>query len=277
MVAAYNETRRCLGIRFCCVLLALIAIAQTAAGQSSSSEDKSDEAEANPGRPTVSTPATLTPVGYVQFETGVLGASHSPEFMSRYSFNETVKLSLARRFELIASGEPISHSTSGGISENKVADVFLGAQAVLNFGEGAVPTVAVSYFHRVYDGGAPELDFGSPVNSFLALASADVKGFHYDANVILNEVSEGGVRRAQYGQTLSISHKLVGKLSLSGEIWRFTQPFLRGNAAGNLWALSYAARKTLVLDGGFDHGLTGTSTRWEAFVGFTYLLPHRIW
>ena len=35
--------------------------------------------EANPGRPTVSTPATLTPVGYLQFETGVLGAEHSPD------------------------------------------------------------------------------------------------------------------------------------------------------------------------------------------------------
>jgi hypothetical protein len=31
--------------------------------------------------------------------------------------------------------------------------------------------------------------------------------------------------------------------------------------------VSYAARKTLVLDGGFNRGLTGTSTRWEAFVG----------
>jgi hypothetical protein len=45
---------------------------------------------------------------------------------------------------------------------------------------------------------------------------------------------------------------------------------------GNLWAVSYAARKTLVFDGGFNRGLTDTSTRWEAFVGFTYLLPHRL-
>jgi hypothetical protein len=30
--------------------------------------------ETNPGRPTVSTPATLTPVGYLQFETGILAA-----------------------------------------------------------------------------------------------------------------------------------------------------------------------------------------------------------
>ena len=48
------------------------------------------------------------------------------------------------------------------------------------------------------------------------------------------------------------------------------------HAVGNLWALSYTARKNLVLDGGFNRGLTGTSTRWEVFVGFTYLLPYRL-
>ncbi len=35
--------------------------------------------------------------------------------------------------------------------------------------------------------------------------------------------------------------------------------------------------KNLVIDGGFNHGLTITSTPWEVFVGFTYLLPHRLW
>jgi len=69
----------------------------------------------------------------------------------------------------------------------------------------------------------------------------------------------------------------VGRFSLSGEIWHFTQPFLRGNAVGNLWAVGYTAKKTLVFDAGFDRGLTSTSTQWEAFVGFTYLLPHRFW
>ena len=32
-----------------------------------------------------------------------------------------------------------------------------------------------------------------------------------------------------------------------------------------------------VFDTGFQHGLTSTSTQWEAFAGFTYLLPHRLW
>jgi hypothetical protein len=240
-------------------------------------QSSSNGPEANPGRPTVSTPATLTPTGFLQFETGVLGASTSPEFSSHFGPNEVIKLTVAPRLELLAAGEPVAYSTANGRAATSVADIFLGAQAVLTRGEGSKPTVAVSYFHRVYDGGAPDLDVGSPTNSFLVLASADVKGFHYDANAIFNELSEGPVRRAQFGQTLSISHSIGGKFTLSGEIWHFSQPFLRGHALGNLWAVSYAARKTLVLDAGFNRGLTTTSTHWEVFAGFTYLLPHRLW
>lgn len=260
-----------------CVCLVIGVVAHSAAAQST----PSDGPEANPGRPTVSTPATLTPVGYLQFETGVLSANHSPEFSSQYGFNEVIKLSVAPRLQLLASTEPIVRYTADGNTANGLGDVSLGAQAVLRSGEGSTPTISASYFHRAYGGSAPDLDIGSPVNSLLLLASADVKGFHYDANAFLNEMEQneivrGPVRRAQFGQTLSISHAIFGRLSVSGEIWHFTQPFLQGNAVGNLWAVSYAARKTLVLDAGFNRGLTSTSTRWEAFVGFTYLLPHRL-
>jgi hypothetical protein len=251
----------------------LVACVSSSAAQSA----PSDEPEANPGRPTVSTPATLTPVGYLQFETGVLGASHSPEFSSRYGFNEVMKLSVTSRLELITSAEPFVHYHADSTGTNGTGEVFLGAQVVLSHGENSKPTIAASYFRRVYDGGVPELDFGSPRNSFLLLASGDVKGFHYDANALFNEQTQDTVHKVQFGQTLSVSHHLVGKLSLSGEIWHFTQPFLRGDAVGNLWAAGYAARKTLVFDAGFNRGLTGTSTGWEAFVGFTYLLPHRLW
>lgn len=254
-----------------CVCLTLAG--QPVIAQSAAVEDP----EANPGRPTVSTPATLTPLGYLQFETGFLGATQSPEFSSLYNLNEAIKLSVAPRLELLAVAEPIAHFTADETTSNRVADIFLGAQGLLYRGEGAKPTFALSYLHRVYDGGAPDLDFGSPNNSLVLLASSDVKGFHYDANAFFNELVQEPVRRAQYGQSLTIAHALPHRFTLSGEIWHFTQPFLRGNAVGNLWAVSYAARKTLVFDAGFDRGLTSTSTGWEGFAGFTYLLPHRLW
>jgi hypothetical protein len=238
-----------------------------------------DEPAANPARPTVSNPATLVPVGYLQFESGVSGASTSPEFSTRYEYNQVVKLAVAPRLQFVASSEPAVHYTAHGITSNGTAEVFLGAQVVLMPGEGAKPTLAFSYSHRAYDGGVPELDFGSPRNSSVFYASADVKGFHYDANAVFNEVIDEsrGAHRLQFGQTLSVSHPLAKGFSVSGEIWRFTQPFLRGNAIGNLWAIGYIARPNLVLDAGFDKGLTSTSTHWEAFAGFTYLLPKRLW
>ena len=151
-----------------------------------------------------------------------------------------------------------------------------GAQAVVFQGEGARPTIAVSYIRRLYESPAPELDLGTFRTSGTILVSQDVAGFHYDANAIVTEQTEGGIRRAQFGQTLSISHPLK-KFTISGELWHFTQPFLRANAVGNLWSISYPLRRNLVIDGGFNHGLTATSTNWEGFVGFTYLLPHRLW
>jgi hypothetical protein len=257
------------------ILLSLSILSGSADAQT----PDSGEPEANPGRPTVSTPATLTPVGYLQFETGLTASGESPNFATRYSIINVTKLTVAPRLELLASVEPIAHYTLNGMTtaQNATADYFLGAQGVLMQGEGSKPTLAISYFHRLYDGAAPEPDYESPTNSAFFLASADVKGFHYDANIFLNELVEKPVRRAQYGQSLTVSHLLPHRLTLSGEIWRFTQPFQPGNAIGNLWALSYTARRNLVFDVGFDHGLTGTSTRWLGLAGFTYLLPYRLW
>ena len=235
-----------------------------------------DDPVANPGRPTIATPATLTPVGYLQFETGYLGATHSPEFSSQSSLNEVVKFSLSRRIELLAGAGPFAQSRAEGQSSNGTGGVSLGVQGVLHQGEGPRPTVALSYFRRIYGGDTPDLDIGSARNSALLLISADVKGFHYDTNYFFNEVIETAVHRAQFGQTLSVSHSLGKKFGVTGEIWHFSQPFLRSNAVGNLWALNYNLRRNLVFDGGFDRGLTSTSTRWEVFAGFTYLLPYKI-
>jgi hypothetical protein len=256
--------------------VAIPAAAQDASGTPNAPAQASqpDEPEANPGRPTIATPATLTPVGYFQFETGYMGAWHSPEFSSQSSLNEVVKFSVTPRLQFLAADEPFAYSRVDGQAAWGTGDVALGVQGVVYQGEGARPTIALSYFHRVYAGDAPDIDIGSNRNSALILASADVKGFHYDTNFIFNEVIDNGIHRAQFGQTLSVSHPLPKKLGISGEIWHFTQPFLRSNAVGNLWALNYNARSNLVFDGGFNRGLTSTSTRWEVFFGFTYLLPH---
>ena len=255
-----------------CWLFILSMLAQ----QSSAQSGTADGPQANPGRPTVSTPATLTPVGYVQFENGALFAEHSTEFAKRAGNTLVTKLSVFPRLEFFLQSELLVISQSGGLRAAHEGEVFLGAQGVLLAGSESRPTVAVSYIRRAHASVAPELDIGTFRQSTSILISQELYGFHFDTNGIISEQIQGPVHRAQFGQTLSISHP-IGKFTISGEIWHFSQPFDQGNAIGNLWAASYSLRKNLVLDGGFDHGLTKTSTRWEAFVGFTYLLPRRLW
>jgi len=89
-----------------------------------------DDPEANPARPTVSTPASLTPVGYLQFETGSLGATTSPEFGTRIGINQVTKLTVLPRPELLVLTEPYIHSSNskGGDKEIHPGEVFVGAQ-----------------------------------------------------------------------------------------------------------------------------------------------------
>jgi hypothetical protein len=263
------------------LLLCVVAMPLTAQSGDGSSSGPStsvadDEPVANPGRPTVSTPATITPVGYFQFESGVLGAWNSPEFSSQFNFNEVIKFSVSRWIELIAAAEPYEHAVYSGQTVKGTGGFALGAQAVVHHGEGANPTVALGYLGAVVNGDTPDLDIGSFQHAALLLVSNDMKGFHIDSNFIVTEVVQAGVRRAEYGQTVSVSHPLGKGFGLSGEIWHFTQPFLNSNCVGNLWAVNYNAKKNLVFDAGFNHGFTSTSTKWVVVAGFTYLLPKKV-
>jgi hypothetical protein len=240
--------------------------------------DLLDLPEANPARPTVSTPATLTPVGYLQFENGGLYAAESTEFSTRLGINQVTKLTLDKRVQLLVLFEPYTYSTGGEVSGSRPGEVFAGIQTVIVPGDGKRPTISGQYLRRLYASPAPELDLGTFVQSASILLSDDLAGFHFDVNGLLMEQQDDttGARRAQFGQTLSISHP-VGRVTVSGELWHFTQPLTHSYAVGNLWCASYSVRKNLVVDAGFNHGLTGTSTRWEGFAGFTYLLPRRLW
>jgi hypothetical protein len=264
--------------------LLLIVMALATMAPSLAQSDKNDGStkvsddvpEANPARPTVATPATLTPVGYLQFENGIQYAADSPEFSSRVGVNQVTKLTVHPRLQFLLQSEPVVHSGLGPVKEFNPGDVLAGFQTVMLAGRGKRPTVSLSYLKHIYAGSAPDVDLGTPEHSVILLLSDDLGGFHFDLNGMFNEQRDNHVGRAQFGQTISISHPLK-KVTIAAEFWHFTQPFLRGNAVGNLWAVSYPVRRNLVVDAGFNRGLTSSSTQWEGFAGFTYLLPHRLW
>jgi hypothetical protein len=289
------------------ILLAVVLFFGATAAAAQAAPDAPPSA--NPSRPTVTNPATLPPVGYLQFEQGYLGSLHSPETASQYGVNQVTKLAVHPRLMLAVSSQPFAVSTAvaGGPASRDAGAVQVGFQAVLftptltappaktpdaapETQKSPVPTVAVGYYHTVYGGTAADIDLGSATNTLLMLFSGDVGGFHYDTNYIVNEqdgesnVGLHSVRRAQFAETLSVNHSVLNpNLQVSVEVYHFSQPLVSETAAGRanlldlLVAPSYQVRPNLVLDGGFSHGFTSTSTRWQSFAGFTYLLPRRLW
>jgi hypothetical protein len=244
---------------------------------------------ADPARPTFTNPAHIPPPGYLQLEQGVLQANTTPPGPNhQFSVVQATKVALTHHIMLNFISQPYAHSVAGTEGSNDPGDLDFGVQYVIfDEGEGHSerPTVAVSYIERVRAGTSANLDVGDFSRSALVLASGDLFHLHYDTNLVFNEqpasdpnfAGHAPPRRVQFGQTFCETYSFNPKLALSAEIWHFTQPLTGGHAIGNLWALGYTPRKTLVFDAGFSRGLTSTSTHWETFVGFTYLLPHRLW
>ena len=239
-----------------------------------------DTPAANPARPTVTNPATLPPVGYLQFEQGFVQANNTAEFDSQFSLNVTAKIAVTDRLMPFVQFQPFANSNISPSTQKDAGDLAAGLQFVLFKAPDPPtlrPTVAIQYARLIHAGTAPNTDIGGFTNSAVLLISGDIPGLHYDTNYIVNEQTAGPLRRAQFGQTLSVTHNLTKTVTLSGELWHFTQPLTAGNAVGTLYALAWSPKPNLVFDAGFERGLTSTSTQWQGFAGLTYLLPHRLW
>ena len=68
------------------------------------------------------------------------------------------------------------HFTTSGGTGNRVGDIFLSVQGIPYHGVGVEPTLAVRYSHKLYNGGAPEFDFGSPINSVYSTPGSPLLG-----------------------------------------------------------------------------------------------------
>ncbi len=258
-----------------------------------------DVPQANPARPTVTIPAHIPPTGYLQFEQGFIHAGSSPAGVAgQYALTQTTKLSLTTRLlaqfiiepyarsSYLTTGQPASQSSDPG-------DLDAGVQVVAVKSVRILPTASVAYIRRVRTGTSANLDLGDASNSVLLLLGGDTPGgFHYDSNTLFNEQSDDRVRRAQFGQTLAVSHPIPGralqqKLGAVVELSHFTQPLVsndragtqvrRANAVDLLFVATYTFHPNLILDVSFDEGLTSTSTAHQVLVGVSYVLPRRLW
>jgi hypothetical protein len=64
--------------------------------------------------------ATLTPLGFLQFETGGLGALTSWEFGTRIGNNQVTKLTMLPQLDLFVQTEPYVHSSERNVNDKEI-------------------------------------------------------------------------------------------------------------------------------------------------------------
>ena len=165
--------------------------------------------EANPARPTVATPATLTPVGYLQFENGGLYASGSGEFATQSSINQVTKLAVSSATPVPSPLRALcaQHDTQVDTSSSDPGGVSRGhsRRSLSRRPESALPS------RRATSGCSTEaprrISTSAPQKTAPSCSSARIWPASTSTSTALLRADEGAaVRRAQFGQTVSIAH-----------------------------------------------------------------------
>ncbi|MBZ5664284.1 MAG: transporter [Acidobacteriia bacterium] len=236
-----------------------------------------DSMVANPNRPTVANPADITQYGVLELEYG-WDRMWPEEGVHQNSFGGLLKFGLLCDVELRWSTTSFLEQTDTTGTHRAFGDNWLGPQVRLYRQTKRVPTLAFGYAAKIpsasTDGG---LGTGRVDHSFTFLASKDIAGFHFDFNAthfwIGRESAPGFDQNDQLN--LAFSRTIHKGLGFTGEFYGDTQLNRAAPSfVSSLWALTYTMIPRLVLDGGFEGGLTSGGPHRHAFAGLTYSIAN---
>ena len=155
----------------------------------------------------------------------------------------------------------VSESDRNG-THRTFGDNWLGPQFRFYRQTKRVPSLALSYAAKIPSASTDNgLGSGYVDHAFTFLASKDIDDFHFDFNAsqfLIGRPQAGFDRNQQFN--LAFSHVVHGKLQFTGEFYGDTKlnPTQPGFAS-SLWAMSYTVHPRLVIDGGFEAGLTSAA------------------
>src|SRR5207253_2025932 len=199
-----------------------------------------DSIRANPNRPTVADPADITQYGVLELETGWDRSWPLPDEVQS-SFGGLLKFGILCDVELRWNSTfLLSQSAATGVQRG-FGDNWLGPQVRIYRQTSRVPTLAVSYAYKLPSASFQKgLGTGQVDHALTFLASKDLMSFHFDFNV---------------------THFLIGNSGPTGFV-------------SSLWALTYQVTPRLVVDGGFEGGLSSGGPHWRVFAGVTYAIAN---
>jgi hypothetical protein len=235
-----------------------------------------DSIAANPNRPTVSNPAHVTQFGVMELEYG-LDRAWPQEGIRQTSGNGLLKFGLLCDVELRWNTTSFLSQTDATGTHSTFGDNWLGTEIRFHRQMTLLPTMAFTYSFKIPSASSENgLGTGRVDHSFTFGASETVAHFTFDFNFtqfLIGQPSAGFDQNQQ--MALAFSHVIHNRLQFAGEFYGQTQ---LNNAtpgfASSLWALTYTVAPRLVVDGGFEAGLTAGGPHRHVFGGITYSIAN---
>ncbi|MDP9162309.1 MAG: transporter [Acidobacteriota bacterium] len=235
-----------------------------------------DSIAANPNRPTVANPADITQYGVLELEYG-WDRQWPGAGLLQTSLGGLLKFGLLCDLELRWNTTSFLSQTDASGTHRTFGDNWLGPQVRVYKQTKLVPSLAFSYGVKIPSASTNAgLGSGQVDHAFTFLASKDIAKFHFDFNAtefFIGRSSSGFDTNQQLN--LTFAHVLYKGLQLTGEFYGQTR--LNKTApsfASSLWALTYTLTPRLVIDGGFEAGLSSGGPHRHVFAGVTYSIAN---
>ena len=234
-----------------------------------------DSIVANPNRPTVADPADITQYGVLELEYG-WDRVRPGGGVKQTSFGGLLKFGLLCDVELRWTTTSFLSVSDASGTHRGFGDNWLGPQIRFYRQTKRVPSLAFSYAVKI-PSASDDLGSGRVDHAFTFFGSKDIAHFHFDFNasqLLIGRPNAPGFDKNQQ-LNLAFSHPVRGKLLFTGEFYGNTR--LNPSTAGfvsSLWALTYSVTPRLVIDAGFEAGLTSGGPHRHAFVGATYSIAN---
>ena len=236
-----------------------------------------DSIAANPNRPTVSNPAHVTQYGVLELEYG-WDRMWPEEGIHQTSMGGLLKFGLLCDIELRWNTTSFLSQTDASGTQRTFGDNWLGTEVRVHRQTNRSPTMAFSYAFKIPSASNKKrLGTGRVDHSFTFGASENIAHFNFDFNFTQFLIGRPTASGFDHNQQLALafSHPIWRGLQLVGEFYGQTE--LNQTAPGfasSLWALAYPIRPRLVIDAGFEAGLTSGGPHRHAFVGATYSIAN---
>jgi len=231
---------------------------------------------ANPNRPTVSNPAHVTQYGVLELEYG--WDRMWPEAGIRQtSAGGLMKFGMFCDIELRWNTTSFLSQIDPSGTQRTFGDNWLGTEIRVHRQTRQLPTMALGYSFKIPSASTENgLGSGHVDHSFTFGASESAAHFNLDFNLtqfLIGRQTAGFDGNQQ--MALAISHTIHGGLQFAGEVYGETQlNKTTPGYASSLWALTYTITPRLVIDGGFEMGLSSGGPHRHAFFGATYSIAN---